>query len=462
MANAGDILVRPEELQRTAEICYSSANNLNALLEQVHGIMNEFFNSDVFEGEQAANVRDSYTRTRENLDKFPQIIVWLGGKLEQAAYAFMEADKDNVTLYAESVFAATILPLLPAEMQTGFFNKLSNDPDFLNQVLAYLEQGGDYAADNTRQIFAALKAVKALKTIYDLNKGANVVIGSGGLVTAGGQAASKFAKGMAAAGALVTMGVAFYDAFTGSDQSPEMIAAQISSGLVQAAMGFTGVGAAILAADALIQFVGPVVADVMRDNADWLAGGGIDAQDIIDSANKFDQAIQDISVDKRLDGTFNALYHGDIGGMFTEVGTMIGGMVDFVDSGINLAGYAAGGLIDKLIPGAGGPVAAAVIIGAQLATATVMLPLRAYDFAIDLFTGQAELGDIFSGAGNFVGDMFDLIGLDGAGDWVRDISGTIGSGINTAVDAVVDFAEDAWNAAQDALEDVWEAVSDPC
>lgn len=463
---AGDIQVRPEELIKSAEACYQIGRSIDGLLEQVHSIMTEFFNSDVFEGQQAANVRDNYNRTRENLDKFPQMVAWLGGKLEQTAYAFTEADKDNVTLYTESVFAATILPMLPPDMQEGFFNKLSNDPAFLDQVLKQLEKSetsapgsGKSAEEQARQIAAAAKAIKGLKTLYDVNKGSNVVIGSGGLVTASGQAASKFAKGMAAAGAVVTVGVSLYDAFTGSDQSPEMIAAQISSGLVQAAMGFTGVGAVVLATDALIQFVGPAVAGVMRDNADWLAGGGINAQDIINSANKFDQAIKDISLDARLDGTFKAIYSGDVLGVINQGSTLANGLVDFADSGINLAGYAAGGLIDKLIPGAGGPVAGAVIIAAQMGTAMVTMPLRAFNFAADLFTGQAQLGDLFSGPGNFIGDTLDMMGLHGAGEWVRDISGTIGSAVNSAVDAAVKFAEDAWNAAQQAIKDAAEAAA---
>jgi hypothetical protein len=226
-----------------------------------------------------------------------------------------------------------------------------------------------------------------------------------------------------------------------------MIAAEISSGLVQAAMGFTGVGTVILAVDAVVQFVGPYVADVMRDNADWLAGGGINAEDIVASADKFDQAIQDVDLDERLDGAFNALYSGDVLGVLGEGATFVGGVVDFVDSGIDLAGYAAGGLINKLIPGAGGPVSAIINVGLHVITEPFLMPYRALDFAIDLFSGDAQLGDMFSGVGNYIGDTLDAIGLSGAGDWVRDISSSIGDGVNTAVDAVVDFAQDAWDAA---------------
>src|SRR5690242_9288593 len=89
----GDIQIRPEELTHTAETCYQVGTNLKKTLEEVHGIMNEFFNSDVFEGQQAESVRTNYANASENLDKFPQMVVWLGGKLEQAAIAFTEADK---------------------------------------------------------------------------------------------------------------------------------------------------------------------------------------------------------------------------------------------------------------------------------------------------------------------------------------------------------------------------------
>ncbi len=473
----GDIKVRPEELTRTAELCYQVGTNINRTLDEVHGIMTEFFNSDVFEGQQAETVRGNYSRASENLDKFPQMIAWFGGKLEQAAIAFTEADKDNVTLAVEKMMSQTVVAMLPPSMQEGFFVRLQNDPNFLQQVIAQLESTKKNSTDDIVQTSSsAIGAVMSLYDIYDMSKSGDDIARIGGAADDAAKAAkagTKLAKAMEVAGAAMTVGMSIYDAITGEDQSPEMIAAQITSGLVQVAIGYNPVGAAILAADGLVQFVGPYVADVMRDNADFLSGGGIEAADIIAAADKFDQAIEDISVDARLDGTFKALYSGDIVGVFSEAGTMIGGIVDFVDSGTQLAGYAVGGLINELIPGAGGPVAAIVTGGLQLVTNTFTAPYRAMTFAIDLFTGDAQLGDIFSGAGNFIGSTLDAIGLSGAGDWVRDISGSIASGVNTAVDTVVDFAQDAWNEASGAIsdaagevggffEDVGEAISDGC
>jgi hypothetical protein len=441
----GDIQVRPEELTRTAEICYQVGTNLNKTLEEVHSIMNEFFNSDVFEGQQAETVRNNYTNATENLDRFPQMVVWFGGKLEQASIAFTEADKDNITLAVETMFATTFLPMLPAEFQSDFFVRFATDMLFQQQVLAYLEKAGAFLEDNSSELFKAGRALKGLKSLYDVSKGTNVTFATFGT-------ASRFGQGMAVAGAALSLGMGFYEAFTGTG-TPEMIAAELTSGLIQAAMGFTGVGTVVLAVDALVQFVGPYVADVMRDNADWLAGGGIEAEDIVAAANKFDQAIKDIDLDERLDGTFNALYSGDILGALGQGVTFMNGVVNFMDSGIDLAGYAVGGLINQLIPGAGGPIAGIISTTLQITTMPFTLPARALSFAIDLFTGDAQLGDMFSGVGNFIGNALDSIGLSGAGDWVRDISGSIASGVNTAVDAVVDFATDAWNETVNWVSD---------
>ncbi len=420
----------------------------------------------MFEGQQAESVRNNYKTASENLDKFPKMVAWFGGKLEQAAMAFTEADKDNVTLAVEKLMTRTVVTMLPPNLQEGFFVRLQNDPGFLNKVVAHLEsvQKSPNSTDEIVQTTSgAIGAVMSLYDLYDMSKGADDLAKLGGAADDAAKAAkasAKLGKAMSVAGAAITVGMSLYDAFTGEDQSPEMIAAQITSGLVQVAIGLNPIGAAVLAVDGLVQFVGPYVADVMRDNADFLAGGGIDAADIIASADKFDQAIEDISIDARLDGAFNALYHGDVLGVLGEGATMIGGIVDFVDSGASLAGYAVGGLINELIPGAGGPVAAIVTGGLTMLTNTFTMPYRAMDFAIDLFTGDAQLGDLFSGAGNFIGDTLDAIGLSGAGDWVRDISGTIGEGVNTAVDTVVDFATDAWNEASGWVGDAAGEVGD--
>lgn len=461
----GDIQVRPEELTRTAETCYQVGTNLTRTLEEVHGIMTEFFNSDVFEGQQAETVRNNYTTASENLDKFPKMVVWFGGKLEQAAIAFTEADKDNITLAVEQMFASTFLTVLPKDMQDNFFTRFNNDPDFQAKVLAFFENSKNFVGDNAEQLMKGAKAIKAIKSLYDVSKGTNVTFATFGT-------ASRFGQGMAIAGGALALGMGFYEAFTGSG-TPEMIAAELTSGLIQAAMGFTGVGTVILAVDSLVQFVGPYVADVMRDNAEWLSGGGIDAADIIASADKFDQAIKDVDLDERLDGTFNALYSGDIAGVFGEGAKFMNGVLNFMDSGAELAGYAVGGLINQLIPGAGGHVAGVITFGLQMSTMAVTLPYRALSFAIDLFSGDAQLGDMFTGVGDFIGNTLGSIGLSGAGDWVRDISSTIGSGVNTAVDAVVTFAQDAWNEASswvggavddvgDFFSDIGGAISDGC
>jgi hypothetical protein len=462
VAGSGEIQVRPLELLEKSKIALDVGYRLKNSLDEVHGIMTEFFNSDIFEGQQAAQVRENYATARENLDRFPVMVVWLGGQLETAANTFINADKDNVTIYAESVYLSTVLPLLPAEMQEGFLTRMATDDDFAAQVLAWLESqaaglgeageplvdGAEWIADNPRKFGAALRATKALVSLYKVSQGTNTVLVGLDLVEAGSLAkASKFSKGIAVAGAVVTLGVGMYDAFTGADQSPEAIAAQISSGLIQSAMGFTGIGTVILSTDALIQFVGPIVSDVMRSNASFFAGGGINEQDIIGAANKFDQAIQDISLDARLDGTFKSLYSGDLAGVGKEMLTLMEGSVAFMDSGIQLGAYMAGGLIDKIIPGAGGPVAATLMIAGQWSYHAFTMPARALTFAYDLFTGDASIGDLFSGTGDAIGSIFDLMGLDGAGDWVRNISGAIGGAVDSAVDATIQFAEDAWNTA---------------
>lgn len=472
---AQKIQVRPDELIKIAGTCENIAKNLKNHLDNMHSILNEFFNSDVFEGKQAAELRANYTRTRQGLENFPQLVAFFGVKLQEAAQAFKIADTDDATMMAAVVAHSEVLPHLPAHLQAEFAAR-GDDPSFWDKAVAWLKEHGG------RGVSAAL----AVKTLLAIKSGTNIVFKNMSLQFGGGakgmaenakgllpkatnwlltKAApllnkinpklaptllskltpenwAKFAKGTAIVGAIATTGLSIYKAFTGEDKSPATIAGTISSGLVRSAMGFHPVGAAVLAGDAIIQFAGPIIADVMKSNAGWLAGGGLQEKDIASAADKFGKAISDVSIDGRLTGAFTALYKGDIGGVFNEVMTMRKGIVNAVDSGSQLAGAAVGGLVNKIIPGSGGIVGTAVEVGAQLATQTLTLPLRLGNFAVDLFTGNAKLGDIVSGPGNYVGRLLDQVGLKGAGDFVRDVSGKVGSAISKAQDTVVNFVKD--------------------
>lgn len=76
---------------------------------------------------------------------------------------------------------------------------------------------------------------------------------------------------------------------------------QLISGTIQGATGVTGVGRAVLLADASIQVVGHGAAQLAISHANWLAYGDmIRAESIRQTARRFSTGPDNLSIDSRL------------------------------------------------------------------------------------------------------------------------------------------------------------------
>lgn len=479
--NGSTIQVRPDELIRTAAACEAISKNLKGQLDKLATTIIPLLSNRAFRGMQATALISGYTQKREKLESFPPLVALFGLKLLDAAQAFQIADSDDVTIFAATIAHQEILPNLPPHFKAEY-QQTGGSPSFWDRATDWLIANGSKAKS----------AAMALKTLWSIDSPTKIVFRNGKLDFAGGvdgkiansegflpKASSwvvsksspliekispgktakildvlddpavwaKYAKGMAVVGSLATVGSSIYTAIKGSND-PAVIAATISSGVVRAAMGYNPIGAAITAADTVIQFGGPIVADLVKKNAAFLAGGGLQEEHIRNAATNFKKSIQDISLDGRLTGAFTAIFKGDVGGVFNQIMTARKGIVGAIDSGSQVAGAVVGGLVNKIIPGAGGIVGTAVEVGIQAAHTAITLPLRIGNFAVDLFTGKAKVGEIVSGPGKFVGRLFDQVGLKGVGNVVRTVTEKVGgvitkigqpivNGIKTAAKKVV-------------------------
>lgn len=76
-----------------------------------------------------------------------------------------------------------------------------------------------------------------------------------------------------------------------------MVFDQLVSGGIQGAIGMTGVGGAILLADAGIQIIGHGAAQLAANNADWLSyGNQARAESIRQTAERFSTALDNLSL----------------------------------------------------------------------------------------------------------------------------------------------------------------------
>ena len=129
---------------------------------------------------------------------------------------------------------------------------------------------------------------------------------------------------------------------------------QLVSGGIQGAIGMTGVGGIVLLADAGIQIVGQGAAQLASNNADWLAYGDLArAESIRQTADRFSVALDNLSIDNRIDGMVGAIRNGfqtgdvlgAVGGVATELGRFaIGGVGGTIAEGAQLAWHTGAGL----------------------------------------------------------------------------------------------------------------------
>lgn len=148
-----------------------------------------------------------------------------------------------------------------------------------------------------------------------------------------------------------------------------MVFDQLVSGGIQGAIGMTGVGGAILLADAGIQIIGHGAAQLAANNADWLSyGNQARAESIRQTAERFSTALDNLSLDNRIDGIVGAIRSGvqqgdflaAVGGVANEVGRFaVGGVGGTVVEGATLAWHTSAGLVQRASSAVSGFVSSA-------------------------------------------------------------------------------------------------------
>jgi WXG100 family type VII secretion target len=144
---------------------------------------------------------------------------------------------------------------------------------------------------------------------------------------------------------------------------------QLVSGGVQGLIGMTGVGSAVLLADAGIQILGHGAVELVSRNTEWLANDNAAlAEAMRQTTDRLSLALDNFSAGNRLDGMVGAIRNGiqtgdllgAVGGVATELGRFaIGGIGSTVVEGATLtlqvgAGLAArvGDAVGNLVSGA--------------------------------------------------------------------------------------------------------------
>jgi len=143
----------------------------------------------------------------------------------------------------------------------------------------------------------------------------------------------------------------------GMPPNGEIVFDQLVSGGIQGLVGATPVGGAVLLADAGIQIIGHVTAQLVSENADWLAYGDLArAEAIRQTADRFSLALDNLSIDGRVDGIVGAIRNGfqtgnvlgAVGGVVTELRRFaIGGVGGTIAEGAQLAWHTGAGLVAR-------------------------------------------------------------------------------------------------------------------
>jgi len=155
-------------------------------------------------------------------------------------------------------------------------------------------------------------------------------------------------------GGAVDLAFAFIN---GTPIDGNMVFDQLVSGGIQGLIGLHPVGRAVLLADAGIQIVGQSAAQFAANNADWLAYGDLArAESIRQTAQRFSTALDNLSLDNRIDGIVGAIrsgvqnrdFLGAVGGVAAELSRfVVGGVGGTVAEGATLALQAGSGLVQR-------------------------------------------------------------------------------------------------------------------
>lgn len=138
---------------------------------------------------------------------------------------------------------------------------------------------------------------------------------------------------------------------------------QLVSGGIQGVIGLHPIGRGVLLADAGIQIVGQAAAQGAANNADWLSHGNLArAESIRQTAGRFSTALDNLSIDNRIDGIVGAVrggfQSGDVLGAAGNVGKelgrfLVGGVGGTIVEGGTLAWHTGAGLASRGIDAVG-------------------------------------------------------------------------------------------------------------
>lgn len=235
------------------------------------------------------------------------------------------------------------------EGEDGFASSIVSNLGHYNTVVGYLSRSG-MLTKGMRELFdlAAIpdggalaewlgkKGIGQLASMTTTQEGFDRVLDFAG---------SKAFSGMVNVGGGMLGGLIDYAA--GGEYSSSELATQLISGGIQGAIGMTPIGRGLQLGDAVLQLGGGAASQLIEDNAMWLASGdAARAQDIVDTADRFQDALQAVSLDNRIDGIVNSVVTGQFDQIDDEIMTGIVGMGGVVVEGADLAGHAIQGVLD--------------------------------------------------------------------------------------------------------------------
>ncbi len=139
---------------------------------------------------------------------------------------------------------------------------------------------------------------------------------------------------------------------------------QLTSGGIQGLIGLHPIGRGVLLADAGIQIAGQAIAQGAASGADWLSNNNLArAESIRQTAGRFSTALDNLSLDNRIDGIVGAVrggfQSGDVLGAAGNVGKelgrfLVGGVGGTLVEGGTLAWHTGAGLVSRAGDALGG------------------------------------------------------------------------------------------------------------
>lgn len=374
-----------DSLSEIAKHFAAKAQDTNSLIQTVDRCVDELRHgawigkgADQFYAEMEQLVSPAMLRLRNALEDASSATTRIAQALErherEAAALFYGGDGAGGAVSAAgaaAVAAGGVLNFLREIIQggrdprNGFIKArdklISKVTDFaFDRVMPYLAEHGSRALQKSMKSIGG----KLLDIIAERSGGTikEFLQGTGrNLVDSAAERSSEALKFLKGTGGKVVSGVlgGVVDiALAGGAPDGNAVFDQLVSGGIQGAIAATKVGAVVLLADAGIQIFGNVATQLVSDHAEWLAHDNKAlAAEMIKTSNALSLALDNLSLDNRMDGIVGAIRNGvqtgdvlgAVGGVATELGRfVIGGVGGTIVEGAQLAWQVSTGLASRV------------------------------------------------------------------------------------------------------------------